>query len=81
MLMKQPVLLPNGDITVCCSDLNSKDVIGNTRDRDVVPIYRSRERMRYLELLLEGGSGLYAQEARRSENGGPETGARFMYGV
>ncbi|RPE12650.1 radical SAM protein [Chitinophaga lutea] len=54
MLMKQLVLLPNGDITVCCSDLNSKGVIGNIWQKDVVDIYQGRERTQYLELLLKG---------------------------
>lgn len=54
MLMKQLVLLPNGDVTVCCSDLNSKGVIGNIMEKDVVSIYKSRERMQYLDLLLRG---------------------------
>lgn len=54
MLMKQLVLLPNGDVTVCCSDLNSKGVIGNIKEKDVVSIYKSKERMQYLGLLLKG---------------------------
>lgn len=54
MLMKQMVLLPNGDITVCCSDLNSKGVVGNVMQQDIVSIYKSRERMNYLERLLKG---------------------------
>uniref|UniRef100_UPI002624CEA6 SPASM domain-containing protein n=1 Tax=Chitinophaga sp. TaxID=1869181 RepID=UPI002624CEA6 len=52
MLMKQMVLLPNGDITVCCSDLNSKGVVGNVRQQDLVSILHSENRKRYLSLLL-----------------------------
>ncbi len=54
LLMKQMVLLPNGDITVCCTDLNSKGFIGNILSDDIISIYKSKNRMNYLNLLLIG---------------------------
>lgn len=38
-LMHQLVLLPNGDVTVCCADLNSKGVIGNINKDTLFEIY------------------------------------------
>lgn len=52
--MKQMVLLPNGDITVCCSDLNSRGVIGNLLQDDLYAIYNSKNRRRYIDLLYQG---------------------------
>ncbi|MGX5819363.1 radical SAM/SPASM domain-containing protein [Chitinophaga lutea] len=54
MLMKQMVLLPGGDFTVCCSDLNAKGVIGNILREDMAAIYQSQQRRQYLSLLLRG---------------------------
>ena len=54
LLMEQLVLLPNGDITICCIDLNSKAVIGNILKTDFVDIYKSEERLSYLKLHLQG---------------------------
>ncbi|MFN0200594.1 MAG: radical SAM/SPASM domain-containing protein [Bacteroidia bacterium] len=54
MAMRQMVLLPNGDVTVCCNDLNSKGVVGNMMDKDFISVYKSQERQKYLTLLLKG---------------------------
>ena len=54
LLMEQMVLLPNGDVTICCSDLNSEAVIGNILKTDFIDIYNSETRMRYLYLHLKG---------------------------
>ena len=54
LLMHQMVLLPNGDVTVCCNDLNSKGVVGNILDNSLWEVYRSQERRRYLDLLNQG---------------------------
>lgn len=54
LAMKQMVLLPNGDITVCCSDLNSRGVIGNLLQDDLYTIYNSKNRRRYIDLLYQG---------------------------
>jgi radical SAM protein with 4Fe4S-binding SPASM domain len=54
LLMEQMVLLPNGDVTICCNDLNSKAVIGNILKTDFVEIYHSKTRMDYLYLHLKG---------------------------
>lgn len=54
LLMHQMVLLPNGDITVCCNDLNSKGVIGNLNQSSVFDVYASPARRVYLDKLRQG---------------------------
>lgn len=54
LLLRQMIWLPNGDVTVCCNDLNSKGVVGNILTNDLWGIYRSPERRRYLDLLDAG---------------------------
>lgn len=54
LLMEQMVLLPNGDITICCNDLNSKAVIGNINESSFTAIYNSKKRREYLKLHLQG---------------------------
>ncbi|MCT4666200.1 MAG: radical SAM protein [Flavobacteriales bacterium] len=53
-LMHQLVLLPNGDINVCCTDLNSRGVMGNIKDSSLFDIYFSPKRKKWLELLFLG---------------------------
>lgn len=54
LVMNQMVLLPNGDVTVCCSDLNSRGVVGNILNKSFHDIYSSKERRRYVDLLMKG---------------------------
>ena len=54
LLMTQMILLPNGDITVCCNDLNSKGVVGNILQDDIFEIYKSQNRRVYIDKLLVG---------------------------
>ena len=54
LLMHQMVLLPNGDVTVCCNDLNSKGVIGNLAGNSIYDIYASDNRRVYLDKLNAG---------------------------
>lgn len=54
LLMTQLVVLPNGDITVCCNDLNSKGVVGNLHQKSLFDVYRSPERMVYIDKLYQG---------------------------
>lgn len=54
MLMHQLVVLPNGDVTVCCNDLNSKGVVGNMMQEPLIDIAQGKERRRYLDALLQG---------------------------
>ena len=54
LAMNQMVLLPNGDVTVCCSDLNSRGVVGNILQTSFYDVYKSKERRRYLDLLFKG---------------------------
>lgn len=54
MLMRQMVVLPNGDVTVCCNDLNSQGVVGNVLTEDFYEIYRGQRRRRYVDYLQQG---------------------------
>lgn len=51
-LKKNLVVLPNGDVTVCCADLNSKGVLGNIKDHNLADIYLSIERASMIENFL-----------------------------
>lgn len=46
------VLLPNGDVTVCCADLNSAGVIGNINDNDLADIFLSNKRIKMINKFL-----------------------------
>ena len=54
LLMHQLVLLPNGDITVCCADLNSKGVIGNIKQEKLFAIYNKPQRKEMLRKFIQG---------------------------
>lgn len=53
LLMHQMVFLPNGDISVCCVDLNSKGVVGNINNDNLFDIYNSKLRRNWLELMFK----------------------------
>lgn len=54
LFMRQMVILPNGDITLCCNDLNSKGVVGNMLKDDIIAIHKSKERLYYLGRFMRG---------------------------
>jgi radical SAM protein with 4Fe4S-binding SPASM domain len=54
LLMHQLVLLPNGDVTVCCADLNSKGVIGNINKETLFDIYKKPQRLEMLNKFIRG---------------------------
>lgn len=54
LLMHQLVLLPNGDITVCCADLNSRGVIGNITEETLFMIYKKPQRRAMLKKFMLG---------------------------
>ncbi len=54
LLMHQMVLLPNGDVTVCCNDLNSKGVVGNLNQSSIFDVYNSPARRVYVDKLHQG---------------------------
>jgi radical SAM protein with 4Fe4S-binding SPASM domain len=54
LLMHQLVLLPNGDVTVCCADLNSKGVIGNILNEKLFTIYQKPQRLEMLYKFIKG---------------------------
>ncbi len=53
-LRYQLVLLPNGDVTVCCADLNSRGVIGNIKENSLYEIYSSKKRNWMINMNLIG---------------------------
>lgn len=53
LLMHQLVFLPNGDVSVCCVDLNSKGVVGNINNNNLFDIYNSKLRKSWLELMFK----------------------------
>jgi radical SAM protein with 4Fe4S-binding SPASM domain len=54
LLMQQMVLLPEGDVTLCCNDLNSKEILGNIYTKNFYDIYKSKKRRLYLRKHLKG---------------------------
>ena len=54
MLLDQMVVLPNGDVTICCNDLNSLGVTGNILEKSLFELYQSEERLRHVKLLKQG---------------------------
>ncbi|MDZ7847889.1 MAG: radical SAM protein [Owenweeksia sp.] len=54
LLMKQLVVLPNGDVTVCCNDLNSEGVVGNVLEKTFTKYTAARNAVKYVTLLKEG---------------------------
>lgn len=54
LLMHQLVFLPDGNVTVCCVDLNSKGVVGNIKENSLYDIYKSQKRVKWLDLMYRG---------------------------
>ncbi|WP_417601783.1 radical SAM/SPASM domain-containing protein [Owenweeksia hongkongensis] len=54
LLMKQMVILPNGDVSVCCNDLNSEGVVGNILKDSLYDVYKGQQRLRYVHFLHDG---------------------------
>lgn len=53
-LVKDMVVLPNGDATVCCADLNARGVIGNANGSTLRELYFSHRRQHMLRLFEAG---------------------------
>jgi radical SAM protein with 4Fe4S-binding SPASM domain len=49
-LLKNLVVLPNGDVTVCCADLNSRGVVGNVKYSSMEELYFTKKRLNMIEL-------------------------------
>lgn len=54
LLKNNLVVLPDGHVTVCCNDLNSRGVIGSVLDHDLEQLAMNPERLRMLRLYGEG---------------------------
>jgi sulfatase maturation enzyme AslB (radical SAM superfamily) len=48
------VVLPGGDVTVCCADLNSRGVIGNITGSSLREVYLGAKRREMLEKFVDG---------------------------
>lgn len=48
------VVLPNGDVTVCCADLNSRGVVGNLGKSSMTDIVFSDKRIEMIKLFEKG---------------------------
>ena len=48
LMLHQMVLLPDGKVTVCCSDLNAGGVLGTFQEQSLAAIYASEQRLRYI---------------------------------
>ena len=53
-LLKNLVVLPNGDVTVCCADLNSRGVVGSLKKNSLEEIFLSQKRFGMLNLFFKG---------------------------
>ena len=53
-LVKDLVVLPNGEVTVCCADLNSRGVIGEIGPKTLRELHEGPVRQRMLELFAAG---------------------------
>ncbi len=53
-LMQGFVLLQNGDVLPCCSDLNGVCVLGNLYKQDLYSIYYGKKRKKMIQYLLQG---------------------------
>ncbi len=48
------VVLPNGDVSVCCSDFGLKHIMGNLLVQKLIDIHRSQEMNNFNRKMLEG---------------------------
>jgi sulfatase maturation enzyme AslB (radical SAM superfamily) len=48
------VVLANGDVTVCCADLNGRGVIGKTDEQNLMDIYRGKRHREMIDLWTFG---------------------------
>ena len=48
------VVLPNGNVTLCCADLNSRGIIGNVNDHTMEQLYFSKKRIETIKLFKKG---------------------------
>jgi len=53
-LNKYLIIMPDGNITVCCQDINSKISIGNLYSQDLYSAYISEKRQQMLKLFSQG---------------------------
>ncbi|MBI9111963.1 SPASM domain-containing protein [Maridesulfovibrio ferrireducens] len=54
LLKRNLVVLPDGNVTVCCNDLNARGVIGNIADQTLTQLATSPKRLEMLRKFSEG---------------------------
>ncbi len=54
LLQRNLVVLPGGEVTVCCNDLNARGVIGNVLEQGLDGLAADAERLRWQELFRQG---------------------------
>jgi MoaA/NifB/PqqE/SkfB family radical SAM enzyme len=52
-LSKNLVALPNGDVTVCCADLNSRGVVGNIKNQKLEDIFMNTKRIDMIDKFTQ----------------------------
>lgn len=53
-ILSQAVVLVDGQVTLCCNDLNADGVIGNLADHTLAEIFRGEKRAHHIRLMREG---------------------------
>jgi radical SAM protein with 4Fe4S-binding SPASM domain len=53
LALQSLVLLPDGQVTVCCADLNRKGVVGNILNTPLIDLYRAPQRLDMLAKLYQ----------------------------
>ena len=53
---RHPVLLPNGDLVICCMDYGLKHIIGSLLTHSIEQIYRGKGYKDFIKALKKGGS-------------------------
>ncbi|MDX5324663.1 MAG: radical SAM protein [Bacteroidota bacterium] len=54
LLVNSMVILPDGQVTVCCADLNQRGVVGNILKEDLFDLYASPLRLGMIDRLAKG---------------------------
>jgi radical SAM protein with 4Fe4S-binding SPASM domain len=62
------VLLPNGDVLLCCMDYGQEHVIGNLLHMDYSDLFKSDEYLRVMEGLKDENSNILCRKCEVSEN-------------
>ncbi len=56
MMLDQLVVMPNGDVSICCNDLNAKAVVANIHENGLYAAYHSPMRQQWLNSMARNRS-------------------------